>query len=126
MSKKYLKTGYRKSASSYHKKLGKIIQQHPVLRNLRVYQEYPVPGTRLKIDWFFPDINLAIEVQGEQHTNITGFDTSLYDLEQRQIQDRRKKNAILENNWKLVEIPYHQINDEASILKLIADGIAGG
>jgi very-short-patch-repair endonuclease len=127
MSKKYLKTGYRKSASSYHKKLGDIIQKHPVLKNLRVYQEYPVPGTRYKIDWFFPDLKLAIEIQGEQHYNLTGFDNhDLGALEKRQIADRCKKNAILEQRWKLVAIPYRDINNEASVLQKIADCLAGG
>jgi len=60
-------------------------------------------------------VKLIIEVQGEQHTNITGWTkahakrnntTPEYELKKRKLYDRYKKYIALKNDYNYLEIPF--------------------
>lgn len=64
---------YRKSSSKLHKQVGDILR-NSLFKHNKIYQEYPVnkinpsfPSGREKFDWYIKDLNLIIEVHGEQH-----------------------------------------------------------
>lgn len=42
----------------------KIVEKYG---NQTILEEFPIPKTDLRLDFFLPNINIAIEVHGEQH-----------------------------------------------------------
>lgn len=38
-----------------------------------ILEEFPIPGSKLRIDFFLPELLLAVEVHGEQHFKFTPF-----------------------------------------------------
>jgi len=62
-------------------------------------------GTRMELDIFIPDINTAIEIQGEQHFSFIGFFHKTYaDFEKQKEYDKEKKNLCYGANVKLLEV----------------------
>lgn len=71
-----------------------------------VYEEFPVYGSRLSIDFYNASQNLAIEVQGSQHTKYNPFfhgNNRMAFLDQIK-RDEKKKTFCELNNIKLIEI----------------------
>tara|TARA_Y100001973_G_scaffold104152_1_gene173219 strand:- start:2254 stop:2649 length:396 start_codon:yes stop_codon:yes gene_type:complete len=86
------------------------------------------------VDFYYPDLNLIIEVQGEQHYRPVGFGEKdqrvVVDSYKRQtIRDKMLKNLCLQHEILLLEVHYNEINTrsdkelqdylEKSILNLI-------
>jgi very-short-patch-repair endonuclease len=134
MSYKRLKQEYRASASKLHRKLGDILRVHPTLGGLRINQEWPIPDSPYFVDWFIKDINLAIEVHGEQHERPVAFDgdkdASVIRFAEQVERDKKKKELCKELGWKLVEFWYDEpINIDtvsAKILKCLGDANGAG
>lgn len=71
---------------------------------------------RLRIDFYLPELNKAIEVDGAQHTKPIAFSkhSDPYKvLEENKIRDKIKNDYCKENNIPLLRIPYtHFIKTE--------------
>jgi len=81
--------------------------------NQVVFEEFPIAGTKLSLDFFNASKNIAIEVQGAQHTKYTPFfhgnNKSNFIAQLRRDKDKLRFCEI--NNIKLVEIyPEDKIN----------------
>lgn len=78
-----------------------------------VFEEFPIAGTKLSLDFFNASKNIAVEVQGAQHTKYTPFfhgnNKSNFISQLRRDKDKLRFCEI--NNIKLVEIyPEDKIN----------------
>lgn len=76
-----------------------------------VFEEFPVVGTRLSIDFFNASKKIAIEVQGQQHVKYTPFfhGKSKSNYIDQLKRDKEKLDFCKINDIKLVEVYY---NDE--------------
>jgi len=89
------------------------LRARTLLRSLypcdRVYEEVPLPGTRLFADFFIPSRRMIVEVQGEQHFEYTPFfhGTKLAFHESQQ-RDAQKKEWCELNNLHLVQLPHDE------------------
>lgn len=68
----------------------------------------------LPFDFYIPDLNLIIEFDGRQHFEDTGLFS--YSLSKTQEHDKIKNKYCLDNNIKLIRIPYTKINEIEKIL----------
>ena len=69
------------------------------------YEEYRIPRTRLRIDFLCPELQIAIEFQGEQHNNYVKHMHGSKNGYLNSINRDRKKSEILEyNEIRLIEI----------------------
>ena len=75
------------------------------VRHYVLFAEYPVWGTRLKIDYLCSTIKIAIEVHGKQHESFVKFfhKTRMKYLSQIK-RDVRKEKFLNENGYKLIVI----------------------
>ena len=78
----------------------------------------------LRLDFFIPDKNIAIECQGEQHFNhVKYFDPTIEDFIKRQEYDKLKNSLCKDHNTKIIyySLKKHKncITDLNKILKLI-------
>lgn len=79
-------------------------------------------GVTLKFDFYLPKYNLLIEYDGKQHFEYTGYGWSTKEqLEKTQQRDNIKNQYCLNNNIRLIRIPYTDFNklSEQYILDLI-------
>lgn len=69
-----------------------------------ILEDITIPGTRLSLDFFLPQRNLAVEVQGEQHNEFNPFfhDTKS-DFHAQQNRDLEKRLFCELNNITLLE-----------------------
>ena len=76
-----------------------------------VYEEFPVFGTRQKVDILNATIKVAVEVQGKQHSSFNKFfhsnSRSKY-LESIK-RDVTKRQWLEANNYKLIEVEENEI-----------------
>jgi hypothetical protein len=72
-----------------------------------------------KIDFYLPDVNIAIEYDGEQH-----FKTSFFgSLEESQLKDKRKDRLLNKLDIKLIRINYKDKLDRLSISERILNEV---
>lgn len=87
----------------------------PYWRGHIVYEEFPVYGSRLSVDILNASFKLAIEVQGEQHTQFhyfhAGKPVNYLDGIKR---DVKKQEWLEKNDFKLIEINYDEIEKLSS------------
>ncbi len=107
--KKYLIDWEAKSKSKIQYKTKKFLKKF--WSDSVVFEEFPVVGTRLSIDFFNASKKIAIEVQGQQHVRYTPFfhgnhKSNYIDQLKR---DKEKLDFCKINDIKLVEVYY---NDE--------------
>ena len=79
--------------------------------NQVVYEEFPVYGTRLKVDLLNATRRIAIEVQGRQHSSFNPFfhsNSRLKYLESIK-RDFIKREWLEKNNFIVVEIEEHEV-----------------
>lgn len=99
-----------------------------VLNDMKIdyIYEYQIPQENkmpLRFDFYLPEINMAIEYDGEQHffpVRFNGISTELANnIYQKTIQnDNTKNNYAQINNIKLIRIPYTKIHNVTNILNL--------
>lgn len=80
-----------------------------------VFEEFPIAGTKLSLDFFNASKNIAIEVQGQQHTKYTPFfhNNNKANFISQLKRDKDKLLFCEINNIKLVEIyPEDRINKQ--------------
>lgn len=84
-----------------------------------ILEEVPLPGSKLSFDFFLPWRKVAIECQGEQHYKYNQhFHRNRMEFARAKNRDKRKKDWCLENNIRLVELPFNE-NDEEWKEKII-------
>jgi very-short-patch-repair endonuclease len=78
-----------------------------------VYEEFPVYGTRLKVDIFNATKKIAVEVQGGQHYDYNPFfhNNSRLNYLKGMKRDMTKLNWLEINNYKLIEIKESEVKD---------------
>ncbi len=119
MKSSRFKYQYNKSASKLHKLMGEILHQPP-WNHYRIYQEYPVnkinpkfKSGREHFDWYVKDLNLVIELMGQQHEKPATFGgisklQAKFDLIKRVKKDMSKKEAAEESGCIYIAIWYDE------------------
>jgi hypothetical protein len=70
----------------------------------------------MELDIFIPDLNLALEYQGEQHyQNIFRFSEQKIQMER----DREKKQACKQSGITLIEVPYWWTQTKETLVTII-------
>ena len=76
--------------------------------NYDVLHEFPVAGSKMRFDMFLPQINVAVEAQGEQHDKfVKHFHKNRKRFAQARMRDEKKKQFCLINGITL----YHYLPD---------------
>jgi len=83
----------------------------------------------LKLDFYLPFMNTAIEFQGEQHTSIgyyirMGVSNPEKALRDCQLRDQAKREWCKKNSIRLIEIHYYQFRKIEAILDKLLFGLA--
>ena len=106
--KKYLINWNKKSRSQIQFKVKQFLK--PYWENQIVYEEFPVYGSKMKVDILNATKKIAIEVQGKQHTEFNKFfhKTRCNYLESIK-RDYQKREWLKQNKFKLVEIEEEEI-----------------
>ena len=83
----------------------------------------PTTNRKLRFDFYLPKENLLIEYDGEQHFHYWGWYTQ-EDLKETQQRDEVKNQYCLDNNIRLIRIPYTEktLISKEYILNLITNG----
>ena len=83
----------------------------PYWKDQVVYEEFPVYGTRLKVDILNATKKIAIEVQGRQHSEFNKFFHNNSRLEYLKSikRDVQKRNWLEANAFKVIEIDETEI-----------------
>jgi hypothetical protein len=105
---KYLIKWNKKSRSKIQFKVKDFLK--PYWKNHIVYEEFPVYGTKMKVDILNATKKIAIEVQGRQHNEFNKFfhKTRANYLESIK-RDHLKRQWLEKNNFKLIEIEEKEI-----------------
>lgn len=92
-----------KPSSSLHEKVRQILKaEHPMHL---FYEEVRIPGSKLKLDFYVPEYNLMIEVQGRQHDEYVGhFHKNKFGFVSSLKRDKMKREWCELNNFKLLEL----------------------
>jgi len=73
---------------------------------------------KLKFDFYIPSLNACVEYDGIQHFEIVDhYHKSQDDFEEQQLRDKIKTDYCLNNNIKLIRIPYTEFDNIEEILK---------
>ena len=108
--RKYLVDWDQKSKSDFQFRAKKFLKKY-WSRHV-VFEELPVAGTKLSLDFYNANEKIAVEVQGAQHTKFVKFfhGTKANYIDQKR-RDAQKREFCVINNIKLVEIfPEDKIN----------------
>lgn len=108
----------RINRSSYHLKARKVIAE--VFNSYRILEEVKLPGSTqtykmsaLFIDFYIPNLEIAVEVHGEQHYKyIPFFHKSLAGFAQSRVRDDSKIEWCKLNNINLITLSYLETEDE--------------
>ena len=101
---KYLIDWNKKSRSKLQKRVKDFLKPHWVAHV--VYEEFPVYGTRLKVDILNATIKVAVEVNGPQHSSFNKFfhGNSRAKYLASIKRDWQKANWLEKNGYKLIEL----------------------
>lgn len=87
-------------------------------KNINFIQEYKIPDSRQRLDFFLPDYNLGIEYNGKQHYEyIEFFHKNKEGFEKYKERDIKKQKKCKENNINFLEISYKEDNNIEQILQ---------
>ena len=108
MVRKYLIKWNKKSRSQIQFKVKQFLK--PYWENQIVYEEFPVYGSKMKVDILNATKKIAIEVQGKQHTEFNKFFHKTRGNYLESIKrDYQKREWLKQNKFKLVEIEEEEI-----------------
>ena len=106
---KYLIDWDSSCKSKIQKKVKDFFRSH--WENHIVYEEFPVFGSRLKVDLLNATKKIAVEIQGKQHTSYSKFfhcsRTGYWKSIKR---DVTKENWLINNEFQLVEVNYDEVD----------------
>lgn len=95
--------------SSYEEKVIQLLKQ----ANIKFQREKTfsdLKGGSFRYDFYLPELNICIEVDGEQHfKQVTRFQKTRTDLLKQKEHDRIKNSYCLAHNIPLYRIPYWEI-----------------
>lgn len=103
--------------------LGRQIQN--LYGQATILEEFPIPETRLSLDFYMPQHGLAFEFQGTQHDDYVQFfhgDKQGFDRQTQR--DATKREWCVLNNITLIEI--RDPNMSAEELKTLIQGVRDG
>ena len=105
---KYLIDWEKKSRSKIQFKIKQFLKEY--WENHIVYEEFPVYGTKLKVDILNATKRIAVEVNGTQHTSFNKFfhKTRINYLRSLQ-RDHKKMEWLKLNNFELIEIEQKEV-----------------
>ena len=105
---KYLIDWDKKSRSKIQFKIKQFLKEY--WENQIVYEEFPVYGTRLKVDILNATKKIAVEVNGGQHTSFNKFfhKTRINFLRSLQ-RDHKKLEWLKVNSFELIEIEEKEV-----------------
>lgn len=86
-----------------------------------VFEEFPVVGSKMTLDFYNATKKIAIEVQGKQHTKYTPFfhgKNKINYISQLR-RDHQKREFCEKNNIRLVEIYYDDEISKSNISRVI-------
>ena len=100
----------KKCKSKIQFKIKKMLE--PYWKNNVVYEEFPVYGTKMKVDILNATKKVAVEVQGRQHSEFNKFfhNNSRAEYLQSIKRDHEKALWLQKNEFKLIEITEEEIN----------------
>tara|TARA_Y100000310_G_scaffold319107_1_gene373973 strand:+ start:600 stop:1016 length:417 start_codon:yes stop_codon:yes gene_type:complete len=107
---KYLIDWNKKSKSKLQFKVKEYLKKY--WKNQIVYEEFPVYGTRMRVDMLNATKKIAIEVQGAQHSSFNKFfhNNSRAKYLSSIKRDWEKAKWLERNGFKLVEIEEEEAN----------------
>jgi hypothetical protein len=108
---KYLIKWDSKSRSKIQEKTKLFLKDY--WENHVVYEEFPVYGSRMKVDLLNATKKIAVEVHGPQHTEFNKFfhNNSRLNFLKSIKRDVKKEEWLTLNKYTFVEIYYDEIND---------------
>jgi len=103
-SKKYLINWRKKSRSKRQLEVKKFLNKY--WKDHVVFEEFPVAGTKMTLDFYNANKKVAVEVQGEQHIKYVPFfhGKGRGNFASQLRRDQKKAEFCKLNNIKLVEI----------------------
>ena len=106
---KYLIKWNDKSRSKLQKKVKDFLKPH--WQNQIVYEEFPVYGTRMKVDFINATKKIAIEVNGPQHDSFNKFfhNDSRANYLQHIKRDLQKIQWLELNNFEIIELDHEMV-----------------
>lgn len=101
---KYLVNWDEKSRSNFQFEAKQFLKRY--WRTHIVFEEFPVPKTKMSLDFFNLSLNVAVEVQGSQHTKYNKFfhGNTNYKYLQQLKRDQQKYNFCEDYGITLVEV----------------------
>ena len=73
---------------------------YPFWKNHDVYEEFPIVGTRLSLDFYNNTEKIAVEVQGQQHTKFVPY----FQKNKRAFLEQLKRDEIKEDFCNIINI----------------------
>lgn len=103
-------------SSSLHKKAIDVVSN--ILPGYKIYEEIIIPASRgLRFDLFVPRKLLAVEINGQQHTQFTPhFHGQKWFFNKSKQRDESKREFCYINGWTLVELPFNEIENWPNLL----------
>lgn len=103
----------KRGGSSLEQKIEQILNYNNISYNReKIFLNFLYEDTKRhpRFDFYLPEYNCLIEINGKQHyIQPSGYMKK--DFEKRQIRDKIKINWALNNNYKIIIIPYNVINN---------------
>lgn len=104
-------------SSNFHKKVGQILSTDPLFKNMKCFQEVPVPDLisdyphQHRVDWYIQDLNCCIELNGAQHYKVVNRGNRAVrdarrDFMAIQYRDSLKKTALELAGFEFREVHY--------------------
>ncbi len=102
----------RANATGLHLRAIKLLRS--ILPTVVVLEEVYLPNMDLYLDIYLPSLRLAVEVQGEQHTNYSLFfhNRNPKNFNKSKQRDQIKKSWCDLNNIKLITFDYSESEDQ--------------
>lgn len=109
------------NSSKFHLRIRELLAADSLFSSIRCYQEVPVtdlcpnyPNPSHRFDWYIEDLDLIIELHGEQHYKVTnrgnvGRAQAEREFRRGQGRDMAKKQAAEEAGYTYLEIPYKML-----------------
>ncbi len=98
-----------RARSSYHLNAREIL--HSLYPVYMICEEVVIPGSKgMKLDFYLPQISLAVEVNGEQHYKCSAhFHTTDTAFRQGKMRDLKKQRWCERNNIQLVVLKFDEV-----------------
>ena len=110
---KYRINWEKKSRSKIQFKIKQLLK--PIWENQIVYEEFPVYGSKMKVDILNATKKIAVEIQGRQHSEFNKFfhKNSRTEYLQSIKRDQEKALWLQQNGFELIEITEEEIKNSS-------------